>query len=170
MGLRSNSREPVEFASFSCRCRAAATNAMKLPPDVECIEDARLFIWRPRGVLNEGLVNKILAFIGDQEGKFGRPFDRFTDMSALKAVNLSFKYVFHFALYRRLSRAGRETVKSAFLVTDPKVARYVKLHALMTDHSPLQVAMFEEYQAAATWLGVPIELLTAPVTRTERTP
>jgi hypothetical protein len=135
---------------------------MKLPPDVECIEDNRLFIWRPRGVLDEAVVNKILVFLGDQEGKLSRAFNRFTDMSALKAVDLAFRYVFQVALYRRLSRAGRETVKSAFLVRDPALSRYVKLHALMTDHSPLKVAIFKEYEAAAKWLGVPLELLIAP--------
>jgi hypothetical protein len=122
---------------------------MKLPPDVECIEDASLFIWRPRGVLNEARVNRIIAFVGDREGKFGRPFDRFTDMSALNAVDLTFKYVFHVALHRRLSRRGREEIKSAFFVTDPEIARSIKLHALVTDHSPLKVAMFEEREAAA---------------------
>jgi hypothetical protein len=132
---------------------------MNLPAGFECLLDARLFIWRPRGVLDEALANKILAFVVEQEGKFGRPFNRFTDMSAVDAVDLTFKYVFHFALYRRLSRAGRETVKSAFLVTDPEIARSIKLHAILTDHSPLKVAMFREGKAAAKWLGVPAELL-----------
>jgi hypothetical protein len=83
-------------------------------------------------------------------------------MSTLDAVDLSFKYVFHVALYRRLSRAGRETLKSAFLVTTPEMARYIKLHALMTDRSPLQVSIFTERNAAAKWLGVSIEILTPP--------
>ena len=129
------------------------------PADIECLEDVRLFIWRPRGALDEALVNKILAFVADQEGKFGRPFNRFTDTSALDAVDLSFKYIFHVALYRRLSRVGRETVKSAFLVTDPEIAHYIKLHEMLTDHSPLKVDMFEKHEAAAKWLGVPVELL-----------
>lgn len=102
----------------------------------------------------------MLAFIADQEGKFGRPFNRFTDTSALNAVDLSFKYVFHVGLYRRLSRVGREAMKSAFLITDPEIAHYVKLHEILTDHSPLSVAMFAEYESAAKWLGVSVELLT----------
>ena len=129
------------------------------PADIECLEDVRLFIWHPRGALDEALVNKILAFVADQEGKFGMPFSRFTDTSALDAVDLSFKYIFHVALYRRLSRVGRETVKSAFLVTDPEIAHYIKLHEILTDHSPLEVDMFEKHEAAAKWLGVPVELL-----------
>src|SRR5260370_17687762 len=134
---------------------AAATCVMNLPTDIECVEDASLFIWRPRGVLNEAVVNKILAFIADQEGKFGRSFNRFTDLSALDAVDLTFKYVFHVALYRRLSRAGRETVNSAFLVTDPQIAHYIKLHTILTDHSPLTGAYFKEPASAARHLSVP---------------
>jgi len=149
------------FGSPIAKKQAMTINTVKLPADVECIEDASLFIWRPRGVLNEALVNKIIAFVGDREAKFGKPFNRFTDMSALNAVDLTFKYVFHVALYRRLSRKGREIVKSAFLVTDPEIAHYIKLHAIMTDHSPLMVAMFKEFEAAAKWLGVPVELLMA---------
>jgi hypothetical protein len=132
---------------------------MNAPAGFECFEDARLFVWRPRGVLSEAVLDKILAFLVLQEGRFGRPFNRFTDLSVIDAVDLSFKYVFHFALYRRLSRVGRETIKSAILVTSPEVARYVKLHALVTDRSPLKVRMFKEYEAAAKWLDAPVELL-----------
>lgn len=132
---------------------------MKLPPDVEVIEKEALFIWRPEGMLDEANVNKILAFVAEQEKQFGRHFNRFTDTSALQGNELTFKYVFHVGLYRRLSRAGREVMMSAFLVTDPEIAHYIKLHVIMTDHSPLKVAMFEEREAGAKWLGVPVELL-----------
>ena len=87
---------------------------MELPPDVEYVEDANLFIWRPRGVLSEALVNNIIVFVREQEETLDRSFNRFTDLSALDAVDLNFDYVFHIALYRRLSYAGGK-VKSAFL-------------------------------------------------------
>jgi hypothetical protein len=132
---------------------------MHAPPGIQCLEEARLFTWHPRGVLSEAVLNKILAFITLQEGRFGRVFNRFIDLSTIDAVDLTFKYVFHYALYRRLSRIGREPLKSAIFVTAPAVARYVKLHALMTDHSPLKVRMFKEYEAAAKWLDVPVEKL-----------
>ncbi|MFZ1218910.1 MAG: hypothetical protein WAO00_06420 [Chthoniobacterales bacterium] len=129
------------------------------PPGIECLADARLFTWRPRGVLDEAVLNKILAFITAQEGRGGRHFNRFTDLASIDAVDLTFKYIFHFALFRRLSRMGREPLKSAILVTAPQVARYVKLHALVTDRSPLKVRMFKEYEAAAKWLDVPVKKL-----------
>ena len=134
---------------------------MNAPPGIECLKEAQLVTWRPLGVLNEAVLNKILAFITAQEGRGGRHFNRFTDLSSIDAVDLTFKYIFHFALFRRLSRMGREPLKSAILVTAPEVARYVKLHALVTDHSPLKVRMFKEYEAAARWLDVSVEKLQA---------
>jgi hypothetical protein len=134
---------------------------MKFPPGVECIHGENLFVWRPRGVLDEGQVNKILTFVVEQERKFGKSFNRFTDTTFIEAIHLTFKYVFHIALYRRLSRLGRPIVKSAFLVTDSEIRRYIKLHALMTDHSPLQVKIFKESATAAKWLGVSDKMLRA---------
>ena len=131
---------------------------MELPPDVDYIEDANLFIWRPRGVLNEWLVNNIIVFVREQEETLGRPFNRFTDLSAVDAVDLNFDYVFHIALYRRLSYAGSK-VKSAFYVSGSDAAHYAKLHALVTGRSPLQVSIFTDRAAAAKWLGVPVESL-----------
>lgn len=135
---------------------------MNPPAGVECLEDAKLFIWRPRGVLNEAVLNKILAYLVLQEGRFGRSFNRFTDLFQLDSVDVTFKYIFHFALYRRLSRIGRAPLKSAILVAAPEVARYAKLHAMVTQRSPLKVSIFKEYEKAAEWLDVPVELLKGP--------
>ena len=140
---------------------------MELPPDVDYIEDANLFIWRPRGVLNEGLVNNIIVFVREQEETLGRPFNRFTDLSAVDAVDLNFDYVFHIALYRRLSYAGSK-VKSAFYVSSSDAAHYAKLHALVTGRSALQVSIFTEREAAAKWLGVPVESLISKASGTDR--
>jgi hypothetical protein len=136
------------------------TNVIGLPADVDYVEDANLFIWRPHGVLSEALVNQIVVFVGEQEETLGRSFNRFADLSALDAVDLNFNYVFHIALDRRLSYGGAK-VKSAFYVSSSDAEHYAKLHALVTDHSPLQVSIFTELEAAAKWLGVPIETLLA---------
>ena len=133
---------------------------MELPVDVEFVENANLFIWRPHGVLSEALVNNIIGFVREQEETLGRSFNRFADLSALDAVDLNFNYVFHIALYRRLSYAGGK-VKSAFYVSSSDAEHYAKLHALLTDHSPLEVSIFTDREAAAKWLGVPVESLMA---------
>ena len=132
----------------------------EVAPDAQFHEDLRLLIWKPRGILDEAAVNKVLADLQRREAAADRPFNRFSDLSVVESFHLTFKYVLHVALSRRLSYAGREPVKSAFFVTHPQAARIVKIHALMTDHSPLQVEMFEEREAAAKWLGVPVESLT----------
>jgi hypothetical protein len=134
---------------------------MKLPPtDVQFHKDVRLLVWRPRGVLNEAALKHIRAVIGDLEATSDEPFNRFTDGLALEAIDLNFRYVFDFSLFRRLSYAGRPPVKSAILVTSLTLAHYSKLHAMLTQGSSIKVRIFEEREAAARWLGVPVELLT----------
>jgi hypothetical protein len=55
----------------------------------------------------------------------------------------------------------RSGLKFAFYVAHPQAAYSVRIHALTTDHAPLNIEMFEERGAAAKWLSVPIELLLA---------
>jgi hypothetical protein len=128
-------------------------------PDIEFHEDLHLFVWRPLGVLDEAAVNKALLELIRRETMAAQPFNRFCDLSAVESFHLTFKYVFHVALYRRLSYAGRQPIKSAFYVTHREDDHLVKIHALLTDHSPLNVEMFDERAAAAKWLGVPVESL-----------
>ena len=135
---------------------------MKPPPDFHFREDIHLLIWKPFGVVNEEVVNRALSFLVAMEARAGKPFNRFTDTSAQGAVELTFRYIFHVALYRRLSYLGRPPVKSAFYVTEPDVTRIVKIYAVMTDHSPLEVSLFEKPERAALWLGVPRSALEIP--------
>src|SRR6266571_6299188 len=127
------------------------TLAMKPPAEVEFLEEAHLLIWRPRGILDEAAVNKVLVDLLRGETMAAKPFNRFSDLSLVESFHLTFQYVFHVALHRRLSYAGREPIKSAFHVTHPEAAHLVKIHALMTDQSPLNVEMFEDREAAAKW-------------------
>ena len=133
---------------------------MKLPAHVLYRKDLSLMLWKPHGVLDEALVNEIVAFVDAAEERASKPFNRFADLSALDAVDLNFKFVFHIALHRRLAYAPHPPVKSAFYVTSTATAHYVKLHAMLTDYSPLDVALFTKHAEAAKWLGVPVEALT----------
>jgi hypothetical protein len=45
-------------------------------------------------------------------------------------------------------------------VTSPATTHYAKLHAMLTDYSPLDVALFTDRDAAAKWLGVPFDGLS----------
>jgi hypothetical protein len=121
-----------------------------------------LILWKPRGVLDEDVVSEVVAFIETAERRASKPFNRFTDLSALDAVDLNFKFVFHVALGRRLSATPKPAVKSAFYVTSAASAHYIKLHAMLTDFSPLDVSLFTDRAAAAAWLDVPEEALVMP--------
>ena len=133
---------------------------MKLPEHVLYRKDLSLMLWRPRGILDEAIVNEIVVFVDAAEKRAGQPFNRFADLSALDAVDLNFKFVFHTALHRRLSYKPNPRVKSAFYVTSPATAHYARLHEMLTDHSPLEVDLFTDLAAAAKWLAVPVEALT----------
>lgn len=131
----------------------------ELPHGVVFHEDIDLLVWKPVGIVNEPLVEKILAFLDHHELVHPRPFNRFTDTSALQSMELNPHYIFQVALYRRLALADQSPVKSAFCVIKPEIAELIRIHAVLTNRSPLQVAMFEHYQAAATWLDVPLTRL-----------
>jgi hypothetical protein len=132
---------------------------LKLPAHILFRKDLSLILWRPRGILDESTVNEIVAFIEAVEKRNREPLNRFSDLSALDAVDLNFDFVFHVALGRRLSAAPKSAVKSAFYVTSPATTHYMRLHAMLTDYSPLDVALFTDRAAAAKWLGVPLEAL-----------
>ena len=132
---------------------------MKLPAHVLFRKDLSLLLWKPEGILDETVVNEIVAFIDVVETK-AKPFNRFIDLSALDAVDLNFKFVFHVALHRRLAAKKRAPVKAAFHATSRVTTHYAKLHAMLTDFSPLDVALFTNRAKAARWLDVPVEALT----------
>ena len=131
---------------------------MKLPRDVLFHHDPRLMVWKPT-IVNEKAINGILQFMATQETESHKPFNRFTDALLVKAVELNFRYIFHVSLFRRLSYAGRPPVRSAILVRDDVFAHYSRLHAILTQGSPLQVRIFQERLEAAKWLAVSLETL-----------
>jgi hypothetical protein len=135
---------------------------MKLPLDVESHEDIRLIIYTPRGVLNEAAINKVLNALENLEAKLQEPFNRFFDTVAADEVEFNFRYVIQVSLHRRLSYAGHPPVKSAILATDSTMIHYARLHALLTQGSPIHVRIFQDRREAAKWLGVPIERLAIP--------
>jgi len=136
-------------------------NNMKLPPDVEFYEDIRLIVWRPRGLVNKAAVNKIITVLGELETAHKEPFNRFCDTMGADAVDLNFEYIIHVSLYRRSFYGKRPPIKSAILATDATLIHYGKVHALLTQGSPINVRVFQDRKEAAKWLGVPIATLVA---------
>jgi hypothetical protein len=134
---------------------------MKLAPDVEFHEDIRLLIYRPHGVINEQAIKKVISVLEDLEARLQEPFNRFSDTLEADEVELNFKYVIQVSLCRRLSYAGHPPVKSAILATDSMLIHYARLHAVLTQGSPINVRVFKDRQETSEWLNVPIERLVA---------
>ncbi len=130
-----------------------------LPDDVEFHEDIHLLTYRPRGLLNERSVDKIVSLVGDLEAKLKEPFNRFFDTLGHDEVELNFRYVIQISLHRVLSYGDRPPVKSAILATDTTIGHYCQLHAIITEESPINVRIFQKREDVAKWLGVPIERL-----------
>src|SRR5205809_7522170 len=133
---------------------------MKLAPDIEFHEDIRLLVFRPHGVIDEAAVKRIVSILEDLEAKLQKPFNRFSDTLAADEVELNFKYIIQVSLCRRLSYTGHPLVKSAILATDSTMLHYARLHALLTQGSPINVRVFQDRKEAADWSGLFVERLT----------
>src|SRR6266487_5046378 len=133
---------------------------MKLPPEIQFHQDIPLLIYRPRGVIDEAAIKEIVSVLEDLEARLQEPFNRFADTLGADEVELNFKYVIQVSLCRRLSYAGHPPVKSAILATDSTMIHYGRLHAVLTQGSPINVRVFKDRQEVADWLGVFVERLT----------
>jgi hypothetical protein len=134
---------------------------MTLPADVEFHEDVRLLVYRPRGLIDEAAVNKIISVVEEIEAVTQEPFNRFSDTSETHEVELNFRYAIQVSLHRRLAHAGRAPVKSAIFATDSTLVHYARLLILLTEGSTIKVRVFGDRKDAAQWLGVSLELLAA---------
>jgi hypothetical protein len=151
----------IHTAEITTTQQRKPKGAMNLPPDIEFHEDSRLLIYRPRGLIDEAAINQIIRVIEDIEAATQESFNRFSDTLKPHEVELNFRYVIHVSLHRRLSHKGRAPVKSAILATDATTIHYGRLHALLTQGSPIKVRVFQDRKEAAQWLSVSLELLPA---------
>jgi len=130
-----------------------------IPSDILFHPGPRLMVYRPRGVLSENRVNAIIAYLEKEEDEAESPFNRFTDLSKLDALNLDVNAMIRISLYRRLAYGNYPPIKSAFYVVTEAAAELVKVHVLLTNHSPIRARMYDNVEAAAKWLEVSPEIL-----------
>jgi len=133
---------------------------LKLPADAIFHHDLRLLVFRPRGVLSEKRIRLLVKRLDEAENAAERPFNRFSDLSQLFAVDVDFEAALSVSLRRQITYTKRAPVKSAFYVTTKAVARLAKIHGLVMESSYLNVRIFDTIGKAARWLRVPKEMLT----------
>jgi hypothetical protein len=140
---------------------------MKFPYDLEFHEEVRLLVWRPRGLVNKAVVNKIVSVIGELEFRSTEPFNPFSDTLRADTIDLNFEYIIHISLYRRRFYGKRPPIKSAILATDATFIHYGKVHALLTQGSSINVRVFQDRKDAAQWLGVAPATIAAAADQSE---
>ena len=157
------------LGSFFCKSRQSAVTecGMKPPPDVVFHRAQRLMVWIPRGVMDEQRIEQLIDALAHEEALAQTYFNRFSDFSNIERVNLNLDFVFNAALLRRQTHARGPKVKSALVVQSLEAMHYSKLYATLTEQSSLQVRLFNNREAAASWLGFPVAQLSIPVAPSE---
>ena len=130
---------------------------MTLPPWSVFHPDIRLLVFRPRGIIDEAMMEKTIGMLEAMEEQVDQPFNRYLDHSQIDAIDLRFEAVFRTALQRRLTSAKLPPIKVAAYVTSPATKWLGETFVLLTEHSPLSVKLFDEVEAAAKWLEVTVE-------------
>ena len=142
--------------------------AMILPFGVQFHAEQRLVVWRPRGLLDEGVVTDVVAALGQLEAEFGQPFNRFCDTAGVDQIAVNYDYVISVSLYRRFAYASPQPIKSAILAIDPTLVQIAQVHRLITQGSSIEVSVFpDDRPAIAQWLGVPLNLVATETSRAE---
>lgn len=119
-----------------------------------------LITWHPRGVLDDKLVDEIVAFAEIQERvTTAPPFNRFTDLSGLTDIRLKVGHLFEVAEKRRAATHGRPSVKSAFFCDKMVGFGIARMYEALMEGSSIHARSFRDRQAAAEWLEVPLEAL-----------
>src|SRR5438552_3252555 len=139
------SEEPVKFI-------------LKSFPGTRYYPRFKLTTWHPRGILDEVLAEKIIAFIEWEEYIQDAPFDRYTDFSGIVEIRMGIGSIIEIARRRRFVR---EPVKSALFGHDwARLEVAQSYERLMQDASMIQVRSFSDRKAAAEWLEVPETILS----------
>jgi hypothetical protein len=128
--------------------------------DAYVIEDDRLMVGRPKGILDANTAQRIIEFVEIKELETENGFNRFCDLTRLEEIHLSFADVLRFAARRGTFNPNNVRVKSAFLATNPLAHGIARMYELML-HSPrIEVRVFSEIHVAAEWLAVKPDRLT----------
>lgn len=138
------SEEPVEYV-------------LKDFPGTRYYPRFKLTTWHPRGILDEARWDKVIEFIEWEEYIQDAPFDRYTDLSGITKVKVSFKYILETARHRS---SIRQPVKSAVFADNPATFEVARLYeGLMYDAVMIRVQAFSDRKAAGEWLEVPPAIL-----------
>ena len=122
-------------------------------------EDFRLATWHPQGVVDDELIDRLVELVESEEVIAKGPFNRFADLTGITSIRLQFGHAFRIAQRRRANYPWREPIKSAFYCTWPIGYGFARMYESLMAGGPIHVRAFRTREAAAEWLGVPVDVL-----------
>ena len=128
--------------------------------DVYAIERDALLVARPKGILDAEMAEGIVDFIEIKECHIETGFNRFCDLTRLERVHLSPAEIQNLSARRRAFNPNDIHVKSAFLVSDPLAFGIATMYEQLLNSPRIEVRVWSNLIAAATWLGVRPDILT----------
>lgn len=123
--------------------------------------DCQLVTWHPRGQFDEELADRIVEFMESKERIIGKSFHRFTDLSGLDRIHINLNHVFEIARRRRRGYCGAQ-VKSAIFAVRLISITIARMYQELMEGSAIDVGVFRDRAAAASWLKVAEEFLNPP--------
>ncbi len=128
--------------------------------NIYSIPRAGLLVARPVGILDLKSAESLVEFVEIKEQVTETGFNRFTDLTRLKGIQLKTEDVLRLAARRRAFNPNDIHVKSAFLAGDPLAFGIARMYEFMLNSPRIEVTSWWDRQSAANWLGVPADLLT----------
>ena len=119
----------------------------------------QLVAWRPKGVLDDRLLDDIAKWLSTIE-KVSLPFKRYIDFTQLTVISLRTRHVLDFARKRAEEFRGVHPVRCAIFSEDLVGFGIANLYENLMANTPIQVRAFRDRLGAAEWLGVPEEILS----------
>jgi len=135
-----------------------ASRILPGPGDLRHYPTHNLVSWRPEGVLDDSLVDKIGEWLCHME-RTAPPFDRYIDLSRVTDVAVRTDHLFDFARTRTQQIAGAAPMKSAVFCEDWVCFGIARMYENLMEGAPIDVRAFQNRASAAAWLGVPAEIL-----------
>ena len=137
----------------------ASPKATQDPPHLRSYPAHRLVAWKPHGVLDDSLLDEIIAWVVSAEKNAPLPFNRFVDLTCLTRISLQIGHVFSIARKRREDYKGLAPVRAAFFSDKVVGFGIARLYETLMENSHLEARAFRDRATAAEWLAVPVEIL-----------
>lgn len=132
------------------------TELLRKFPDIRFEPEARIFVWHPRGVLDDVLADAVIELVESDAFLEAGALLCYTELDALTEIRLKVAHVFKIAEIRR---DAPMPVMSAFVASSVVGFGTARMYEELMKDASIRVRAFRERAAAAEWFGVPVELL-----------